>query len=412
MSVPRMRVSCRAVALGLTVAAVLGIGCNPKSRLHTFRFVEDPTAIVVWGLVFSIPTERTKLLTPLLDPIEANGGVGLDNKEKLLFTANFQGVYQAVRVRDQETEWRRVTVDPLSMPPLFVAKESIRAPEDYVLEGTQNGRIFAVTAAKGEVVWTYEMGGEITEPPSVSEGRVLVMNSRNQLMALDALTGKWLWQYTRDFPVGLTISGHSGVAVKGSKVFVGFSDGFLACVQLEDGLLQWSRPLTLSGQGFADADATPVVIGDRVYAASVHDGVYALRAETGDVIWQTRAANVTRITAQDPTIFALSASGKLTALDIDSGKPRWELKFPTAVVSKPVAHRGYVAFGAKPGGLYVVDAQTGRLVQRYYPGGVAGEIATKGNSLAFMSEGSVVYYMRYGERHNVLLDAKHRWVGL
>jgi outer membrane protein assembly factor BamB len=405
--------SFRSLPVALSLIMAFALACaNNRGRLHSFRFVDDPTAIVVWGLVFSIPTERTKLLTPLLDPIEALGGVGLDNKDKLLFTANIQGVYQAVRVRDQEIMWRRTVPDPLSMPPTFVPKEAIRSPEDLVLQGTQNGRIFAVNAESGETVWAYEMGGEISESPSVAEGRVLVMNTRNQLVALDALTGKWLWQYTRDFPVGLTIAGHSGVTVKGSRVFVGFSDGFLACVQLEDGLLEWSRPLTLSGQGFADADATPVVVGERVYAASVHDGVYALRADTGDVIWQLRTPNVTRITARDPTIFALSASGKLMALDIDSGKPRWELKFPTAVVSKPIAYRGYVAFGAKPGGLYVVDAQSGRLVQRFFPGGVSGEMASRGGSLAFMSEGSVVYYMRYGEKHSLQLNAKHRWVGL
>ncbi|MCC6807680.1 MAG: PQQ-binding-like beta-propeller repeat protein [Deltaproteobacteria bacterium] len=397
----------------LAAVALFSISCagNP-SRLHTFKLVDDPTAIVVWGLVFAHPTERVKLLTPLLEPIEALGGVGLDSKDKVLFTANFQGVYSAVRVRDQETLWRHSGVDPLSMPPTFVSKESVRSPDDLVIFGSQNGRVFAVNAQTGATVWTYEMGGEISEAPTVAEGRLLIMNSRNQLMALDALTGKWLWQYTRDFPVGLTILGHSGVAVKADKVFVGFSDGFLACVQLDDGLLQWSRPLTLSGQGFADADATPIVVGDRVYASSVHDGVYALKADTGDVIWQLRAANVTRLTAQDPTLFALSASGKLQAIDADSGKPRWELKFPTAVVSKPVAHRGYIAFGAKPGGLYVVDVQTGRLVQRFFPGGVASELAVRGGSLAFMSEGSVIYYMRYGEKHNLLLDAKRRYVGL
>jgi outer membrane protein assembly factor BamB len=396
----------------LAALVVLSSACAQRSRLHTFRMVTDATVVSVWGLVFSVPTERTKTLTPLLEPVESVGGVGLDNKDKLLFTSNFQGVYTAVRVRDHELQWRKTTIDPLSMPPTFVAKESVNAPEDMVLEGTQNGRIFAVNANTGVAIWVYELGGEITEAPSVADGRVIVMNSRNQLVALDALTGKWLWQYTRDFPVGLTIAGHSGVTIRGNKIFVGFSDGFLACVQLEDGLLEWSRPLTLSGQGFADADATPVVAGNKVFASSVHDGVYALNAETGDVLWQLRTPNVTRMVAQDPTLYALSSSGKLMALDVDTGRARWELKFPTAVVTKPIAYRGYVAFGAKPGGLYVVEAETGRMVQRFFPGGISSEIAIKNGAIAFMSEGSMVYYLRYGEKHTLQLDAKHRWVGL
>jgi outer membrane protein assembly factor BamB len=116
--------------------------------------------------------------------------------------------------------------------------------------------------------------------------------------------------------------------------------------------------------------------------------------------------------AQDPTLYALSSSGKLMALDVDTGRARWELKFPTAVVTKPIAYRGYVAFGAKPGGLYVVEAETGRMVQRFFPGGISSEIAIKNGAIAFMSEGSMVYYLRYGEKHTLQLDAKHRWVGL
>src|SRR4029079_7686250 len=112
--------------------------------------------------------------------------------------------------------------------------------EDLVAFGSKNGRVFVVTAERGVPVWSYDLGGELRVQPTVAQGRLLITNARNQLVALDALTGKWLWQYTRDFPVQMTILGHAGVTVRGSIAYVGFSDGFICAVQLEDGLLAWS----------------------------------------------------------------------------------------------------------------------------------------------------------------------------
>lgn len=383
------------------------------SKLRPYPFVNDATSTTVWGLVFSQPTERTQLLTPLFDPQEPTGGVALDTREKLMFTANAQGVYSCTRIADQELVWRATDVDPLTMQPLFVAKESVRAPHDLVIEGTQNGRIFAVHADTGQQVWSYELGGEIASAPTVAEGRLFALNARNQLVALDALTGKWLWQYSRDFPVGLTIAGHSGVTVRGGRAYVGFSDGFVVAVSVEDGLLVWSRPLTLAGQGFSDADATPVLSGGRLFAASVHDGVAALNPDSGEVLWIVRSPNVTRLAAAHGYVYAASTGGKLQAIDAESGRIVWSFAYPAALVSTPIVYRGYVTVATRPHGLFVLDAQKGHLVQRFYPGGgISSELAHDKTGLAFMSEGSMVYYMRYGERPGVMLTAKKRFQGL
>jgi outer membrane protein assembly factor BamB len=396
----------------LPLIAVVASACIAKpSKLHVFPLSHDVTQSSVWGLNFTQPTERTQQLTPLFDPQEPTGGVALDTREKFLFTANAQGVYSCIRLSDRSTLWRKVDVDPLTMPPYFVPKETIRSPKDLVIEGTQNGHIFAVDAETGETMWTYDAGGEIAAAPSLAEGRLLALNARNQLVALDALTGKWIWQYSRDFPVGLTIAGHSGITVKNGRAYVGFSDGFVVAVGLEDGLLVWSRPITLASQGFADADATPVLAGGRLYAASVHDGVHAINANTGEVIWQLRIPNVLRIAASRGYVYAVSTT-KLTALDADSGKTVWTFAYPPAIVSTPVVYRGYVTFGARPHGLYVLDAQKGQLVQHFYPGGVSSEIAHEKGAIAFMSEGSMVYYMRYGEPNGVSIAAKKRFQGL
>lgn len=402
----------RATLAALVVSAALASGCAKKGRLLPYAFVDDLTNVSVWGLVFSEPTERVRQVTPLFEPQEASGGVGLDPQERYLFTANYQGVYSAIRLEDRSVAWRHTTSDPLSMAPLFVAKEQVRAPVDLVLQGTQAGVLFAVQAKTGQTVWSYDVGGEITAVPTVAGGRVIVMNSRNQVMAFDVLTGKWLWQYSRDFPVGMTIAGHSGVTATPSRVFVGFSDGFVVSINIEDGVMQWARPLTLSNTVFADVDTTPVLVGNRLFAASVHDGVHALNAETGEVLWQLRVPNVTRIAASDPYVYAVSTNGRMLAIETESGRTQWEFKFPIGTVTTPVVFGGYVTFGSRPGGLYVLEAQSGRVAQRYFPGAIGSELAHSRGHLAFLSESSIAYYFRYGAATGVQQTYRARHVGL
>src|SRR5438046_398797 len=146
-----------------------------------------------------------------------------------------------------------------------------------------DGTLSALTAKTGNLLWQYDAKEELATQPVVAGGKVLVAAQSDVVLAVDEKTGKWLWQYRRDTPSGFTIRGASRPTVQGGVAYVGFSDGELVALHVDDGSVKWQRSLSKAGQ-YVDVDTTPIADGaGRVYAASYKDGLFALDAEPGAV---------------------------------------------------------------------------------------------------------------------------------
>jgi len=392
---------------------VVGVACVPYSpQVSSTHFVKDPSEISVYGLIYSRPTDDVAILSPLLEQSEASGGSCFDSKGETLFVANAQGIAMSVQLQSGKVKWRYQHVDPFTMPPVFLPKEAVFGSKaDVVVFGSQNGELLAFDAATGARVWEYDLGGELRESPILARHRLIVANSRNQVLALDPVSGKFLWQHSHETPAKMTILGHSGVLFANGKIFVGFSDGLVTALEVEDGSVKWSRPLTLSAATFGDTDTTPALFGDKIFVASFSDGLFALEAATGNVSWQRPVDSVTRLLVHKSFLY-MANHKELDAVDAQSGRMVWRFNYPSAMVTRPVVYGGYVVFGARPGGLYVLDVASGRLIQRFHPGGIVGELTFYKGLLAFLSEGSNVYALKYGAKTGALLAAEHRFEGL
>jgi outer membrane protein assembly factor BamB len=134
--------------------------------------------------------------------------------------------------------------------------------------------------------------------PVASGGRVLFASSlTDSVTALDAATGRQLWIYRTDGPVRFA------PAVSNDSVCFGSDDGHLYCVDLESGSLRWkyravpSERRLLGNRRLISVwpiRGGPVAADGVVYfAAGVwpFEGVfvYALKIETGDVIWRNES---------------------------------------------------------------------------------------------------------------------------
>src|SRR5690606_23625604 len=108
----------------------------------------------------------------------------------------------------------------------------------------------------------------------------------DQVVALDAITGKFKWQYKGETPEEYTLRGHAGVAVSGDLAYTGFSNGTLVALRKDNGSVAWSSSLKADADRFVDVDATPLVFDGTVYASSSSGGVYALDKRTGLVKWR------------------------------------------------------------------------------------------------------------------------------
>jgi outer membrane protein assembly factor BamB len=118
--------------------------------------------------------------------------------------------------------------------------------------------------------------------------------------------------------------------------------------------------------------STPAVTGDTVIAPYSSGEVIALRATNGQALWQqvlsrtsrTSALSEIRDIAGRPVVsrgfvYAISHSGVLSAMDVRSGQPKWQL--PVAGVNAPLPVGDVVYIVSKNGELTVVNRESGQI---------------------------------------------------
>ncbi len=59
--------------------------------------------------------------------------------------------------------------------------------------GSENGVVYALNEANGEVLWQTTVPGEVVASPAVEDGRVVVLTTSGRLVALDIDEGKLQW---------------------------------------------------------------------------------------------------------------------------------------------------------------------------------------------------------------------------
>ena len=109
--------------------------------------------------------------------------------------------------------------------------------------------------------------------------------------------------------------------------------------------------------------ASPAVVGGVVYLPTGDRRIVALRASTGQLLWEHQLngpVNSSPAIAGDTVYFGLR-DGRLLALDKANGELRWQFSTGAAVFASPAVHQGTVYMANADGGLYAIDATTGDL---------------------------------------------------
>ncbi len=354
----------------LSVVALLvgAAGCKaiPLSNDPTMPVsVAQVSPPALWEVDWSKPLVKLELLEyqpretakPAIDP----------DTERIIVTTR-DGAIRCLSPVDGSVIWEKKTLGR------FFSGAGIFEGVAYVPGG--DGLLYAIRVLSGEVVWQFKASEELITTPVLSEGRVLVMSSQDTLFAVDATTGKWVWQYKRDMPQGFSVRGASTPVAREGLVYTGFADGYLTAVGLDDGVARWERKLTISGgQQFKDVDSTPVLDEDgHLYAASYKDGVFALDAKTGDILWASARGGVTSLILRGAVLFA-TGDGTLTAIDSRGGKELWSLDLSDRTSKgklnnagrPPVMTRGYIVVPTSTA-LAFVDPTVGKVRAAWNPG--------------------------------------------
>ncbi|HUA18884.1 MAG TPA: PQQ-dependent dehydrogenase, methanol/ethanol family [Bryobacteraceae bacterium] len=146
-------------------------------------------------------------------------------------------------------------------------------------------------------VWMFQTGDyaeNLQATPIVQDGVLYLITARARVFALDAATGREIWNYRYPDPPRPVpgFVGNRGLAVGGGKVFFGTKDNYLVALDQKTGRLLWRVNIDDAQQCGCNITAAPLVVQDKVIVGgtggdSAHRGyLTAFSTNNGHLAWR------------------------------------------------------------------------------------------------------------------------------
>ncbi len=250
--------------------------------------------------------------------------------------------------------------------------------------GRQAG-LHAVDRASGETVW--RRPGEVCAPPTVAGDRVYAPVESGRLAALSAARGDLLWEVP--LPGRLL----SAASVGGGAVYVGDSTGEIIAASTDDGRVLWRRSLGAAIRTRPAIDAGAA----RLWVATADGAVHGLRAGDGSTLWTARIDGLpAEGLSRGAGVLAVGSSDRaLYAFDPDSGDLRWRFETGGLCRAAPTSTATTLYLGSGGSELLAVDGSSGEARWRYaLDGPVLTSVAVSTRLLAVTTETGTLYLFR------------------
>lgn len=201
--------------------------------------------------------------------------------------------------------------------------------EGVVYVSTGYGNLAAIELKTGKPVWKISVGAPVRGAPAVAatEKRVIVLTADNQSLAFDTATGEPRWEHRGIRETAGYFSTTSPVVSEGI-VIAAYSSGEVFAIRAETGSVLWSDTLTSgirtsASAVFSGIDADPIVQDGVVVVTSASGQMQASALLNGRPLWQQRiGAHMTPWPAGN-AVFVLSDTHDVAALFKRNGKIRW-----------------------------------------------------------------------------------------
>jgi alcohol dehydrogenase (cytochrome c) len=147
-----------------------------------------------------------------------------------------------------------------------------------------------------ELQWIFQARSleKFEATPLVVNGVLYTVQAPNDVIALDALTGRIFWTYSyTPSPKARPCCGriNRGVAILGDTLFMGTIDAHLVAIDARNGRLLWNAEVASPDAGYALAHA-PLVVKDKVIVGTaggevgIRGFLAAYDARTGKQVWR------------------------------------------------------------------------------------------------------------------------------
>jgi outer membrane protein assembly factor BamB len=277
--------------------------------------------------------------------------------------------------------WRYTQRPLLEFPPIYVAG---------VLYGVNNNaNAFALDADTGKVLWERRVGSLNASSPAYSRHRLYIVNlDPGHIVKLDAKTGRLIWK--RSLPG----RAESSPLVLGNTVYFGCENGELFALSTVNGNVRWSTPLG------GPIKAAPAYYGGKLFVGDYGGHMNAVDAETGALVWQSGSLGpglgasgqfYSTPAVAYGRVYAGNTDGRVYSYDSADGTLAWSYSTGGYVYSAPaVANTRHVNptvfIGSFDGNVYALNAKDGGLRWERPAGGqVVGSLSAVGD-IVYVSE--------------------------
>ena len=307
-----------------------------------------------------------------------------------VYAADSKGLVKALDISNGKEVWHTNVGSELF--------GGVAAASGLIALGSTEAEVIVLDADSGLEKWRNLVSSEIVAAPVISDGKVLSRTIDGKLFAMDETTGERVWLYDRSVP-SLTLRGTSSISVGRGAAVTGFANGKIALFLIETGQAVWEkRVATATGRSeldrVVDADATPIIIGDTVYAVTFKGNISAFNISDGAVLWQRELSSYQNMSVSGQLISVTDARSNVKVLDRRTGGTLWT---QNALVDRrltaTVSFGDYLVAGDYEGYLHWFDRSDGRLVSRnsLSGGGIVADPVVVGDNLYIYSRNGRLY---------------------
>lgn len=214
----------------------------------------------------------------------------------------------------------------------------------------------------GEERWRWSPGGQRLSQVSVVDGQIICTAESQTLVRLDAATGAVLWQLPLAQTVVEATASQAAPAVAKDGFYLAYRGHHLLALT-PDGQPRWHFEAQEEGW----LDRSPLLLGERVVAASSDGFVLALARVDGALLWRQAVGPQRRLSppATDGARLFVGAQDGLVALDPTDGRIGWHYATQRPFVARPLAHAGVVYAANHDHYVYALSAKSGELLWRH-----------------------------------------------
>lgn len=214
---------------------------------------------------------------------------------------------------------------------------------------TGSGNLRAIDTATGAMKWSISVGAPVRGAPAVSDNFVVVLTADNQTLAYDRATGQPRWEHRGIRETAGYFSTTSPVIGEGVVVSA-YSSGEVFALRLETGNVLWSDTLvsgvrTKAAAVFSGIDADPIVQSGVTVVTNASGEMQASALINGRPLWQQRVGTHTTPWSAGNVIYVLTDTHDIAALLKRDGAVRWATSLKETDKSDPTKDKTPPLYG-------------------------------------------------------------------